>query len=224
MRSSQWQVTQIPVGQAGFLGAKKHRHAPEASFRRILPAATAMNRFRAASSRCRSPVVPTTRLESPTASLERTESPAPAPTAGARRRAETASRNAFSNGVTRRKSKTPKLLMARAAEPMLSGLRVRTRTIRGSRDWRDRSKRHSSYLSKERLATAPACLPGAGRGLIEHLPGAFRNLSRSIVHEVATTLHGGRNHDSFRAGRIATAVALGLDGIAAFAQEQSPCP
>src|SRR5579863_5695868 len=74
-------------------------------------------------------VVPTTRLQSRIApstvlcssALANSEA---APTA------ETASRNAFSYGVTTRNWYAPKLLMARAAAPILSGLRVRTSTMR----------------------------------------------------------------------------------------------
>src|SRR5205085_3913754 len=44
--------------------------------------------------------------------------------------AERASRNATSYGFTTRRRWKPKLLMARAAAPILSGLRVATRTTR----------------------------------------------------------------------------------------------
>ena len=44
--------------------------------------------------------------------------------------AERASRNATSYGFTIRRRAKPKLLMARAAAPMLRGLRVATRTTR----------------------------------------------------------------------------------------------
>jgi len=77
--------------------------------------------------RLRTAVVPTTSEQSATASATESNScallsSAEAPTA------ERASRKATAYELTRRRSRGPKLLMARAAAPMLSGLRGRTNT------------------------------------------------------------------------------------------------
>src|ERR1700751_4127186 len=74
-------------------------------------------------------VVPITRVQSRVASATESCSLAFA-RSGAAPTAETASRKAFSYGVTTRRWNAPKLLIARAAAPMFSGLRVRTNTIR----------------------------------------------------------------------------------------------
>src|SRR5205814_10603558 len=74
-------------------------------------------------------VVPTTIVQSATASATLVyssafDNSAAAPTA------ERASRKAASYGDTTRRLRKPKLLMARAAAPMLRGLRAATRTTR----------------------------------------------------------------------------------------------
>ena len=74
-------------------------------------------------------MVPTTSVQSATASATVLYSSAFASSLDAPT-AETASRNAFSYGTTTRKRWKPKLLMARAAAPMLSGFRAATSTTR----------------------------------------------------------------------------------------------
>src|SRR5258708_7415366 len=74
-------------------------------------------------------VVPTTKPQSRVASAIESTSSAWARSAAAPT-AETASRKALSYGVTTRRWNAPKLLMARAAAPILSGLRERTSTMR----------------------------------------------------------------------------------------------
>src|SRR3974390_2041874 len=73
-------------------------------------------------------VVPTTRLQSATAADREAYCAAAARTSAAGPTADRASRNDGSNGLTTLRCTTPKLLMARAAAPRLSGLRVATRT------------------------------------------------------------------------------------------------
>src|ERR1700681_2478822 len=74
-------------------------------------------------------VVPTTSVQSATAASTLGYSRALSSIAPART-AERASRKATSYAFTRRRSVNPKLLMARAAAPMFSGLRGATRMIR----------------------------------------------------------------------------------------------
>jgi len=78
---------------------------------------------------CPTAVVPTTNEQSATASATVLYTSAVASVAAAPT-AERASRNATSYGFTSRRWGTPKLLMARAAAPILRGLRTSTRTTR----------------------------------------------------------------------------------------------
>src|SRR5215510_2548167 len=98
-------------------------------------------------------VVPTTKLQSLTAPWTESNSCASAKTDAAPT-AETASRKAFSKGVTRRRSSAPKLLIARAAAPMLSGFRVRTRTTRRFARLAGVTKAQSSYFERRVCHTA----------------------------------------------------------------------
>src|SRR5882672_9415174 len=62
--------------------------------------------------------------------------------------AERASRKANSYGFTTRRWKKPKLLMARAAAPMLRGLRGLTKTTRRLSSWEWEDKEHPSILRR----------------------------------------------------------------------------
>ena len=142
------------------------------------------------SSRLRIAVVPTTSVQSATASATVSYSSALASRAEAPT-AERASRNAASYGFTTRRRRNPKLLMARAAAPMLRGLRVATRTTRrrsnsGRTGKRDYSKSHRRERVSEsgrrgrsandsdwpRVRAGPT---GAGRDC-----GGYRNLKGAI--------------------------------------------
>src|SRR6266404_3648261 len=74
-------------------------------------------------------VAPITRLQSRVAPATESYSSALA-RSGAALTADTASRKAFSYGITTRRCNAPKLLMARAAAPIFNGLRERTSTTR----------------------------------------------------------------------------------------------
>lgn len=94
---------------------------------RISRAASSSERRGCSNLRLRAAVVPITREQSATASATLEYSRAVvkmevAPTA------DLASRKAWSYGLTTRRPRKPKLLIARAAAPMFSGLRVETRT------------------------------------------------------------------------------------------------
>jgi len=122
-------MAQIVIGKAGLFRAKEDCHAARRqsalnSFRRFFEQAKLVLQFAIAYA-----VVPITRLQSRVASATELNSSARA-RSGAAPTAETASRKAFSYGVTTRRWSAPKLLIARAAAPIFSGLRERTSTMR----------------------------------------------------------------------------------------------
>src|SRR5438445_12079240 len=79
--------------------------------------------------------------------------------------AERASRKANSYGLTTRRWKKPKLLMARAAAPMLRGLRGLTRTTRRLSSW-DREDKEQTlfYAAAERKASTTRSNSGRMKG------------------------------------------------------------
>src|SRR6266852_2353432 len=194
MRSSQWQWLRSSFERPTFSEPNKRATCFERSRLRISRAPSSSRRTGCCNSRRPRAEVPTTSVQSATASatlwnssaLARSEE---APTA------ERASRNATWNGFTTRRRKKPKLLMARAAAPMLRGLRVATRTTRKLSNSVEATKNayskttqdiHIIAVSDELLVRGPSTLvPGGG---IEPPRAEARRIlssSRTIIQRVA---------------------------------------
>ncbi len=117
------------------------------------------------SSRCRTAVVPTTSVQSATASATLLYSSALASSSAAPT-ADRAVRKAFSYGFTTRSREKPKLLMARAAAPMLRGLRDDTSTTRRRSSLREAGKTAHSNVGASVLARASVTGEHVGAGAL----------------------------------------------------------
>lgn len=125
---SQWQWLRSSFARPRFSEPKSSAtRPPECKCLRISGAPFSSIRSGTCNSRCTAALVPTTNEQSATASptLEYCSALA---SNGAAPTAERASRKDASNGFTTRRWRKPMLLMARAAAPILSGLRVDTST------------------------------------------------------------------------------------------------
>src|SRR5713101_493064 len=139
MRRSQWQWLRSSLERPRFSEPNKRAARLLARRLRIRGAACSRRLTGCCGSRRPTAVVPTTRVQSATASARLLNSSARA-RRGEAPTAERASRKAKSYGATTRRWKKPKLLMARAAAPMLRGLRGLTRTThkRSSSEYGDK--------------------------------------------------------------------------------------
>ena len=127
--------------------------------------------------RLRTAVVPTTSEQSATASATESNSwallsSAEAPTA------ERASRKPAAYGLTRRRRRVPKLLIARAAAPMLSGLRGRTSTTTSWSSSEIPPGKPPFYDKIFMGRAAKRKAPGAGRFAFRSNPGS--SIARTI--------------------------------------------
>src|SRR5882762_895659 len=138
-RRSQWQWLRSSLERPRFSDPNKRATRLFARRFRIRGAPCSRRLTGCCGSRRPTEVVPTTRVQSRTASARLLNSSAQART-GEAPTAERASRKANSYGFTTQRWKKPKLLIARAAAPMLRGLRGLTRTTRkrSSSDWGDK--------------------------------------------------------------------------------------
>src|SRR5205823_5089735 len=125
---SQWQWLRSSFAKPRFSEPNSSATRPPARSRlRMSCAPSDSNLSGWCNARLPAAVVPTTREQSATASATLPYCSARASN-GAAPTAERASRNDASYGFTTRNRRKPRLLMARAAAPMLSGLRVDTNT------------------------------------------------------------------------------------------------
>src|SRR6266850_2883319 len=136
------------------------------------------------SSRRPTAVVPTMRVQSAMASARLLNSSARA-RRGEAPTAERASRKANSYGFTTRRWKKPKLLMARAAAPMLRGLRGLTRTTRKLSSWDE--------ADKERLIFSAAAERKAST---THANGGKMNGGRGAAKRRSRRRNDGREEES----------------------------
>ena len=134
------------------------------------------------SSRCRTAVVPTTSVQSATASATLSYSSALASSSAAPT-ADRAVRKAFSYGFTTRSREKPKLLMARAAAPILRGLRDDTSTTRRRSSLREAGKTAHSNVGAS-VSLVPASPENAWGGY-PHPP------SRAQLDQVFGTKNSG---------------------------------
>src|SRR5690349_4741813 len=128
MRINQWQWLKSSLERPRFSEPKRTAVLAEVRWRRINLAPCSSVFKGCCSSRFEAAVVPTTRLQSDTAS-DTFENRSALFKSWAAPTADRASRNEGSYGFTKRRLLTPKLLIARAAAPMFNGLRVPTRTM-----------------------------------------------------------------------------------------------
>src|SRR5712664_1788291 len=161
MRRSQWQWLRSSLERPRFSEPNKRAtRLPERRLR-IRGAACPRHLTGCCGSRRPTAVVPTMRVQSATASARLLNSSARA-RRGEAPTAERASRKANSYGFTTQRWKKPKLLMARAAAPMLRGLRGLTRTTRRLSSW-DREDKEQTLFSAAAERKASTTRSNSGR-------------------------------------------------------------